>query len=127
MTYAICMIVTHAIISRLVVFSMAEIVKEAMKAEIMMIAMKAETWAKVIVSPMMIVMATCLSVTMVSVTLVKSAITVLMASMVLVELAEMAIHCTKAHAEPMAIPTVHLCALSSGLVMDGAIMELFIM
>ena len=50
---------------------------------------------------MMIVVATCLSVTMVSVILVKSAITVKMASMVLAALAEMATHCMKAHAEPM--------------------------
>jgi len=121
------MIAKHAMISRLMVFSMAEIVKEAMKAEIMMIAMKAEAWVEVIVSPMMIVVETCRSVTMVSVILVKSAITVTMALMVLAALAEMAIHCMKAHAEPMVIPTVRLCALIFGLVMDGAMMEFFIM
>jgi hypothetical protein len=67
------------------------------------------------------------SATNLTATLAQSAITALMALMVLVALAEMAFHCTKTHAEPMAIPIVRLCAFPSGLVMDGVMMELFIM
>merc|ERR1719285_1628449 len=117
-TYVICMIATYAIISRLMAFSMAEIVKEAMMAEIM-----AETFACIIA----IVVETRHFATNLTATLAQSAITALMALMVLVALVEMAFHCTKTHAEPMAIPIVRLCAFPSGLVMDGVIMELFIM
>jgi hypothetical protein len=113
------MIATYAIISRLMAFLTEEIVKEAMMAEIM----KAEMLACRIA----IVVETRHSATNLTATLAQSAITALMALMVLVALAEMAFHCTKTHAEPMAIPIVRLCAFPSGLVMDGVMMELFIM